>query len=62
LAWSLTTASRRADTVPPISSSEIGQRVSPHHNVIAAEHKATEDELRASRVPFVILRNGWYTP
>ncbi len=25
------------------------------------EHRATEDALRASSVPFVILRNGWYT-
>lgn len=27
---------------------------------IAAEHKDTEDLLRKSGVPFVILRNGWY--
>jgi NAD(P)H dehydrogenase (quinone) len=28
---------------------------------IAAEHQATEDALRASGVPFTVLRNGWYT-
>ena len=28
---------------------------------LGEEHKATEAELRASGVPFTILRNGWYT-
>ena len=28
---------------------------------LAAEHKATEAALRASGIPFVLLRNGWYT-
>jgi NAD(P)H dehydrogenase (quinone) len=28
---------------------------------LGAEHKATEADLRASGVPFTILRNGWYT-
>lgn len=28
---------------------------------LAAEHKATEQYLRASGIPYVILRNGWYT-
>jgi NAD(P)H dehydrogenase (quinone) len=28
---------------------------------LAAEHKATEAYLRASGVPFVLLRHGWYT-
>ena len=27
----------------------------------AAEHRATEAALRSSGLPFVILRNGWYT-
>ena len=27
---------------------------------LAAEHKETEAALRASGVPFVLLRNGWY--
>lgn len=70
-----------------ISSSEVGQRVEQHRNVIeaavrakvglliytsvlhadtsllglAAEHRETEALIRASGVPFVILRNGWYT-
>lgn len=29
--------------------------------VLAPEHKATEEFLTASGVPFTILRNGWYT-
>jgi NAD(P)H dehydrogenase (quinone) len=29
--------------------------------VLAPEHKATEEYLVASGVPFTILRNGWYT-
>lgn len=28
---------------------------------LAAEHVATEDALKASGVPHVLLRNGWYT-
>jgi NAD(P)H dehydrogenase (quinone) len=28
---------------------------------LAGEHKATEAELRASGIPYTILRNGWYT-
>ena len=28
---------------------------------LAAEHRETEAMLRASGVPFVLLRNGWYT-
>ena len=28
---------------------------------LAEEHKATEAELKASGIPFTILRNGWYT-
>jgi NAD(P)H dehydrogenase (quinone) len=27
---------------------------------LAPEHKATEEALRASGVPFTVLRNGWY--
>jgi NAD(P)H dehydrogenase (quinone) len=29
--------------------------------VLAPEHKATEEAIRASGLPFTILRNGWYT-
>ena len=28
--------------------------------ILAAEHAATEQEIRASGLPFVLLRNGWY--
>jgi NAD(P)H dehydrogenase (quinone) len=28
---------------------------------LAAEHKETESLLKASGIPFVLLRNGWYT-
>ncbi|MDB4960420.1 MAG: Short-chain dehydrogenase/reductase [Myxococcales bacterium] len=28
---------------------------------LAAEHKATEEAIQASGIPYVILRNGWYT-
>ena len=28
---------------------------------LAAAHRATEDALRTSEVPFVLLRNGWYS-
>lgn len=28
---------------------------------LAAEHKATEDALKASGIAYTILRNGWYT-
>lgn len=70
-----------------ISSSEVGQRLPQHQNVIAAakranvsllaytsllhadtsplglaaEHMATEQALKASGLPYAILRNGWYT-
>lgn len=29
--------------------------------MLAAEHKATEEVIRASGIPFALLRNGWYT-
>jgi NAD(P)H dehydrogenase (quinone) len=29
--------------------------------ILAPEHKATEEALQASGIPFTILRNGWYT-
>jgi NAD(P)H dehydrogenase (quinone) len=28
---------------------------------LAAEHQATEEAIRASGIPYVFLRNGWYT-
>jgi NAD(P)H dehydrogenase (quinone) len=30
-------------------------------NPIAPDHRGTEEALRASGVPFTVLRNGWYT-
>ncbi len=83
----LSTAFAGAEKVLLISSSEIGQRVAQHRNVIeaakqagvsllaytsllradssplplGAEHRETEALIKASGVPSVILRNGWYT-
>lgn len=83
----LASALAGVDKLLLISSSEVGQRVAQHRNVIAAakaagvrllaytsilhadtspltlalEHRATEAEIRASGIPFVLLRNGWYT-
>ncbi|MFT4112441.1 SDR family oxidoreductase [Silvibacterium sp.] len=36
-------------------------RADSTHLVLATEHLATEEYLRASGVPFALLRNGWYT-
>lgn len=70
-----------------ISSSEVGQRLEQHRNVVTAanksgvallaytsilnaqdspmnlaqEHRETEQLIKASGIPFVFLRNGWYT-
>ncbi|WP_328805865.1 NAD(P)H-binding protein [Sphingobium yanoikuyae] len=86
-AETLAAALKGVDTLILISSSEIGQRVRQHRNVIdaakaatvkrilytsllhadtsvvslAAEHRETEADLKASGVDFTILRNGWYT-
>jgi NAD(P)H dehydrogenase (quinone) len=75
------------DVLLLISSSEVGQRILQHTNVIAAaqkagikrivytsllhadksslnlagEHLATETSLKASGLPYTVLRNGWYT-
>jgi NAD(P)H dehydrogenase (quinone) len=84
----LDTAFRGADRLLLISSSEVGQRVPQHRNVIdaakrvqvglvaytsilradtsplhmlASEHLETEMMLKASGLPHVLLRNGWYT-
>ena len=82
----LATALTGIDTLLLISSSELGQRVPQHRNVIdaavkagvqrivytsllraadsplslAPEHTETEAMIRASGIPFTILRNGWY--
>lgn len=83
----LVAALRGVDKLLLISSSEVGQRVPQHRNVITAaqragvglvaytsllhadrspmglatEHRETEALLRASGLPHVLLRNGWYT-
>ncbi|HEX2988164.1 MAG TPA: SDR family oxidoreductase [Chloroflexota bacterium] len=44
--WVVYTSLLRADT-SPLS--------------LADEHRATEAELKASDIPFTLLRNGWYT-
>ena len=38
-----------------------GLRASDSPSPIAASHAPTEDDVRASGLPFTILRNGWYT-
>lgn len=84
---SLEAAFEGAEKVLMISSSELGQRLPQHQNVIEAakrakvglvaytsilhadtsplplaqDHKDTEALLKASGVPHVLLRNGWYT-
>lgn len=83
----LDAAFKGARQVLLVSSSEVGQRVPQHKNVIgaaqradvglvaytsvlhadasplglAAEHRETEALLKASGIPHVLLRNGWYT-
>ncbi|PYF80421.1 NAD(P)H dehydrogenase (quinone) [Marinomonas alcarazii] len=83
----LASAMQGVDKVLLISSSEVGQRVAQHQNVInaakqanvsliaytsilkadtsplllAQEHVATENLLAESGVPYVLLRNGWYS-
>lgn len=82
----LAAAVKGVDRLLLVSSSEVGQRVAQHRNLIdaareagvgmlaytsilkadasemqlAAEHRATEEMIRASGIPFVFLRNGWY--
>ncbi|EOC0092524.1 SDR family oxidoreductase [Cronobacter dublinensis] len=83
----LTTALEGVEKLLLISSSEVGQRVAQHRNVIdaakaagvtliaytsllhadrsplglAGEHVATEKMLADAAIPYVLLRNGWYT-
>ncbi|GGD38204.1 SDR family oxidoreductase [Pseudoxanthomonas indica] len=84
---SLDAAFQGADRLLLVSSSEVGQRLPQHRNVIEAaqragvkllaytsilradstplllgqEHRQTEALLRDSGIPFVFLRNGWYS-
>lgn len=83
---SLRGALEGVDKLLLVSSSEVGQRVRHHRNVIdaaveeevgllaytsilkadtsrmqlASEHRATEELIHQSGIPFVMLRNGWY--
>lgn len=83
----LTAAFQGVDRLLLISSSENGQRIGQHRNVITAarsagvgliaytsilradtspllpavEHRDTEAALAESDLPYVLLRNGWYT-
>ena len=58
-----------ADRLLLISTDRIGQRVAQHANAIdagnpamvAPEHRATEEALAASGLPFTALRNNLYT-
>jgi NAD(P)H dehydrogenase (quinone) len=52
-------AAARAGAGPLIYTS--GLRAAETDFAIAASHAATEDVVRASGLPFTILRNGWYT-
>lgn len=52
-------AARRAGVALLAYTSLLHADTSPHG--LAAEHTATEALLRASGVPHVLLRNGWYT-
>lgn len=59
---------QHANAIRAAKSAGIGHIVytsAPHADttalILAPEHKATEELIRASGVPFTILRNGWYT-
>ncbi|RJG08296.1 SDR family oxidoreductase [Massilia cavernae] len=52
-------AARRAGVALIAYTSILHADVSPLP--LAAEHKETEEMLQRSGVPFVLLRNGWYT-
>ncbi len=83
----LESALEGVDRLLLISSSEVGQRLAHHRNVVeaaqkagvgfiaytsivrahtnpmllASEHRATEEVIRGSGIPYTFLRNGWYT-
>ena len=52
-------AAKRAAVKRIVYTSAIHADVSPLD--IAVDHRATEDALRASGLPFTIVRNSWYT-
>lgn len=53
------TAAQRAGVKLLVYTSLLRADTSPLN--LAAEHVATEAALKASGLPFIILRNGWYT-
>ena len=59
---------QHANVIDAAKAAGVGRIVytsAPHADtsalVLAPEHKATEDLIRASGIPFTILRNNWYT-
>jgi NAD(P)H dehydrogenase (quinone) len=59
---------QHAHVIDAAKAAGVGQMVctsAPHADtmplILAPEHKATEELIRASGLPFTILRNGWYT-
>jgi NAD(P)H dehydrogenase (quinone) len=52
-------AAKQAGVARIVYTSVLGATTTPL--LLAPEHKATEEALVASGVPFTILRNGWYT-
>ena len=52
-------AAKRAGVAHLVYTSGLNAADSP--SPIAASHAVTEDAVRASGIPFTILRNGWYT-
>jgi NAD(P)H dehydrogenase (quinone) len=52
-------AAKQAGVARIVYTSVLGATTTPL--LLAPDHKATEEALVASGVPFTILRNGWYT-
>ena len=52
-------AAKRSDVKRIVYTSLLHADTSPIG--LAGEHRATEEEIKASGVPYTILRNGWYT-
>ena len=59
---------QHANVIDAAKAAGVGRIVytsAPHADtsalVLAPEHKATEELIRASGIPFTILRNNWYT-
>jgi NAD(P)H dehydrogenase (quinone) len=50
----------KADGVKLIAYTSVS-KATTSTNVVAADHKATEEHLKKAGIPFVLLRNNWYT-